>query len=78
MADAKILSLLDTPMAPINDTVLGGVSSVIGTLNPHVSMVVVMNMSSMFTTFLLDRASFRNTTFQLGFLMSSKKNSWVS
>jgi hypothetical protein len=36
-------------MAPINDTILGGASIVIGTLNPHVSMVVVMNVSSMST-----------------------------
>jgi hypothetical protein len=36
-------------MAPNNDTILGGASIVIGTLNPHVSMVVVMNTSSMST-----------------------------
>jgi hypothetical protein len=36
-------------MAPINDIILGGASIVIATLNPHVSMVVVMNTSSMST-----------------------------
>jgi hypothetical protein len=65
-------------MAPINDIVLGGACSVIGAFNPPISMVVVMNTSSMSATSLLDQAFFHNTTFQLGFLMSSKKNTQVS
>ncbi len=36
-------------MAPINDTIFRGVDSVIGALNPHVSMVVVMNTFSVAT-----------------------------
>jgi hypothetical protein len=59
-------------------TILGGACSVIGALNPHVSMFVVMNTSSMSTTSLLDRAFFHNTTFQLGFLMSLEMNTQVS
>jgi hypothetical protein len=41
-------------------------------LSPSISMVVVMNTFSMFATSFLDQTSFRNTTFQPGFLMSSK------
>jgi hypothetical protein len=41
-------------MAPTNDTVLGGGGSPLGALKPHVSMVVVVNRSSMFATSLLD------------------------
>jgi hypothetical protein len=47
--------------------------SLLGTLKPHVSMVVVMNTSFMFATSLLDQVSFCKITFQPGFLISSGK-----
>jgi hypothetical protein len=65
-------------MAPINDTILGGGGSISGTLKPHVSMVVVMNTSSMFATSLLDQVSFYKKTFQPGFLISSEKNTYIA
>jgi hypothetical protein len=57
-------------MAPINEVVVGGARSPLGTLSPSISMVVVMNTFSMSATSLLDQASFYNTTFQPSFLMS--------
>jgi hypothetical protein len=53
---------------------VGGGGSPSRTLSPLVSMVVVMNNFFMFATSFLEQASFRNTTFQLGLLMSFEKN----
>ncbi len=64
------MSFLDNSMAPINEVELGDGGNPSKALRPHVSMVIVMNTSSMPSTSLLDRASFQKTTFQLGFLMS--------
>jgi hypothetical protein len=61
-------------MAPINEVVVGGGGNLLEALTPSVSMVVVMNTFSMFATSFLDQASFHNTIFQLGFLMSFGKN----
>jgi hypothetical protein len=60
-------------MAPIYEAELGSGGNPSQALRPLVSMVVVMNTSSMFATSLLDQASFHNFFFQLGFLMSQKK-----
>jgi hypothetical protein len=57
---------------------LGGGGSLLGTFKPHVSMVVVMNTSFMFATSLLDQVSFCKITFQPGFLISSKKNTYIA
>jgi hypothetical protein len=60
-------------MAPINEIVLGGGGNPSKVLSPFVSMVVIMNTLSMSTTSFLDQVYFHNTTFELDFLMSSKK-----
>jgi hypothetical protein len=61
-------------MALINEVAVRGGGSFLGTLISFVSMVVVMNTFSMFATSFLNRISFHNTIFQLGFLMSFGKN----
>lgn len=65
-------------MVLIMDVILGGVRSSIGALKPHVSTLVTMNISSIFATSLLNKPSFRKTTFQLGLFRSPKKNTYVA
>jgi len=65
-------------MAPIKDAVFGAGSNPIGALKSFVSIVVVINTSFVFTTFLLKWTSFCKTTFQLGFLKSLEKNTYVT
>jgi hypothetical protein len=41
-------------MAPIKDAIVGDGGSVIGALKPYVSIVVVINTSSISTTYILE------------------------
>ncbi len=67
-----------TFMAPIKNGVLACGGSPIGALSSPCSIVVVMKTSSNSTTSLLKWASFRKTTFHLGFFKSLKKNTCVT
>jgi hypothetical protein len=60
-------------MTPIKDSVLGGGGNPIGAISPLGSIVVVMKTFSKSTTSFLEWASFRKTTFHLGFFKSSEK-----
>jgi hypothetical protein len=64
-------------MVLIMDVIFGGVRNSIGALKPHVSIVVTMNISSVFATSLLNQPSFRKTTFQFGLFKSPNKNTYV-
>jgi hypothetical protein len=64
-------------MAFINEVMVGGGGSFLRALNLSISMVIIVNIFSMFATSLLERAFFYNTTFQLSFLMSFEKNTLV-
>jgi hypothetical protein len=54
-----------------------GDGTVSGATNPVLSIVVVINMSDVSSTSLLDRASFHKTTFYPSFLTSLEKKTWV-
>jgi hypothetical protein len=64
---------IETKTSTSNKIVVGGGGSPFGMFSPFVSVIVVMNTFFMFATSFLDQASFCNTTFQPGFLMSFGK-----
>jgi hypothetical protein len=56
----------DNSIAPSRDTISSRVDTSSGAIKPLASTVVVINISDVSTTSLLDHASFCNTTFQPG------------
>ncbi len=60
-------------MALINEAIIEGGANPLWALSPFDSKVVIMKTFFTSTTSLLDWAYFHNTTFQLGFFMSSEK-----
>ena len=60
-------------MAPTRHAVLGGGGTRSGALMPQTSTVVVMKTLVVSCSSLFDLASFRNTTFQPGFVKSLEK-----
>jgi hypothetical protein len=60
-------------MAPIKEIIVQGGGSPFGMFSPFVCVIVIMNTFSMSATSFVDQASFCNTTFQHGFLMSFGK-----